>query len=187
MTLKKTSNFDPYFYWRPIVSYTIGKNELGFAYSLQSTGSRLSASDYSGTYTYDMRAKASGFGFYYTLRLNNLGKFETRMYSNIGFNISRVSIQEKFELFETELADFNVDLKGSNAYFEVGVKMTYPMKPCALTVNIGYQYQPMSGQKMYEKDKNEPFEAMDSKFLYPDWSGLRFSVGISKSLNFLHF
>lgn len=45
----------------------------------------------------------------------------------------------------------------------------------------------MAGQKMYEENKDEPFEAMDSKYLYPEWSGLRISVGISKSLKFLHF
>lgn len=136
---------------------------------------------------YDMRTWASGIGACYSLRMNDVGIFQTWMYSNVGINFSKFSIHETFELFETDVSDFSVNLKSSNAYFEAGFRLVYPMKPCSLTLNIGYQYQPSAGQKMYEENKDEPFEAMDSKYLYPEWSGLRISVGISKSLKFLHF
>lgn len=186
LILKKLSNFGPYFFWRPMLSYTLGNNEFGFAYTLQSTGSRIYASDYSGTYCYDMRVKASGLGVLYSLRMNNLGPFQAWMYSNVGINFSNFSILETFELYDTELSDFSVKLKSANPYFEVGVRLVYPLKHFSLSLNMGYQYQPMGGQKMYEENKDEPFEAMNSKYLYPEWTGARISFGISKSLQFLH-
>lgn len=186
ITLKKISNFDPYIFWRPCISYTFGKNELGLAYTLQSTGSRAGAEDYSGSYYYDMRIKASGIGLTYSLYMSELGPFQSWLYSNSGVNISRFSIHEKFDLEDTNLIDYQVDLKSLNAYFEFGLRMVYPLKPCSFTLNIGYQYQPPKGQKMYEENKDVPFEAMDSKFLYPEWTGLRISIGLSKSLGSIH-
>lgn len=186
IVLKKMSNFDPYIFWRPLISYTFGKNELGFSYTLQSTGSRAGAEDYSGSYYYDMRIKASGFGLTYSLYLDDLGPFQSWLYSNSGINSSHFLLHETFNLLEADLIDHQVNLKGVHAYFEAGFRFVYPMKPFSLTLNMGYQYQPPDGQKLYEENKDEPFEAMDSKYLYPDWSGLRISVGFSKSLHFLH-
>ena len=185
----QVSNFPPYLYWRPSLTFYTGKMAFGFFLNLQSTGSRVSASDYSGEYCFDMRIKGYGPGLNVAYNIIEFSDF--KVWGNLaqGFNYTNMNMKEYFELLETTYIDEKIKLNAYNGFIEPGLRLDYKLnnvpfyllKPCLLFFNLGFQFQLLGKQLYYQQPENIYHDSWGYT-LKPDWSGLRVSLGLSLPL-----
>ena len=96
---KITENFPAYFYYKPSLILSFNKFiNFGIVWSFQSTGSRVSRTDYSGEYLYDMKIRASSPGllieFYYPI-----DKFRISFSNEFGINYSKLNLKEYLRVY----------------------------------------------------------------------------------------
>jgi len=180
------SNFPPYLYWRPSLTFYTGKMAFGFFLNLQSTGSRVSASDYSGEYCFDMRIKGYGPGLNVAYNISEFSGFQVWGNLALGFNYTSMNMKEYFEFLETTYTDEKIKLNAYNGFIEPGIRVDYKLnniplhllKPCSLFINLGFQFQLLGKPLYYQKPENV-YQDSWGYTLNPDWSGLRIALGLS--------
>ena len=168
------------------MTFYTGKMSFGFFLNLQSTGSRVSASDYSGEYCFDMRIKGYGLGLNVAYNISNFSGFQVWGNLALGFNYTYLNMKEHFELLGSNYTDEKINLNSYNGFIEPGVRFEYPLNKitlpvvnkCSLFLNVGYQFQLLAKLVYYKKPENVYVDSWGYT-MKPDWSGVRFALGIS--------
>jgi len=176
---KRVSKFPSYYYYNPIVKIEFDKLSFGSFFTFQSTGSRISSKDYSGEYRYDMLAKVKSFGIHYLQKIDPGDSLEFGFYSNIGFNITDLLIEEKLELFEENIVDNDYAFDANSFFIEPGIRLSYHLTPFKIQLTTGYNYE-------FSKKSFEPSDLYSDSFTYyfrsqkikTDWSGFRFGLSL---------
>ena len=182
------SDFPPFFYYRPAVKVKINDLTLGLVYTFQSTGSRVSAKDYSAEYRYDMIIKSGSPGIYGDILLIPDNKVRVGLYSVFGCLFTGLKMSEYFILLESKLIDDAYRFKSFNFFIEPGFNLNYPVKYLDFGLNGGYLLQFGSGSfhfagnkyaKLINQETGEPVK--------PGWNGFRAGLSVSytfhKNLN----
>jgi hypothetical protein len=179
---KLVSDFPAYFYYRPSIIIRFNDFGLGLVYSFQSTGSRISAKDYSGEYRFDMKIKSNTPGIYCEVKLSAENKFNFYLYSIIGPSFSNLETKEYFNVADTVLTNANYKFKAQNYYIEPGINFLFPVKAFSFGLNLGYLIQ-FGDQAFYTGNdkKNILFDTKNQVSVKPDWNGFR--VGLSVFYN----
>jgi len=176
---KLADNFPAYFYYRPsmIIRYT--NFSLGVIYSFQSTGSRVSAKDYSAEYRFDMKVKSDSPAIYFDIRIKDRGKFTLNFYSIIGPAFSNLEIKEYFKVADTVLSNSNLKLKALNYCFEPGINLHLPVKRISFELSLGYLIG--FGDEAFYKGNDKNNMLIDPKnqdTVRPDWNGIRLGISL---------
>jgi hypothetical protein len=171
------SDFPAYWYLRPVLSLQFKKFSVGLNYSFQSTGSRVSAKDYSGEYNFDMKVNSSSSGIYGEVTLVNLKKIRFNLYSAIGISYSRLSLNEYLIVLDQKLTDDSYRYKGQNYFFEPGFNISYPVLFFNIGLYSGYFFG--FGKQAYytNNDKSDKLYIPGSReSIKPDWNGFRLGI-----------
>jgi hypothetical protein len=179
---KLVADFPAYFYYRPSMIIRFKSFGVGLVYSFQSTGSRISAKDYSGEYRFDMKVNSSTPGIYCDAKLSAEDNFSFYLYSIIGPSFSNLETKEYFNVADTLLTNANYKFKAQNYYIEPGINILFSLKAFNFGLNFGYLVQ-FGDQAFYTgKDKkNILFDTKNQASVKPDWNGIR--VGLSVFYN----
>jgi hypothetical protein len=179
---KLIADFPAYFYYRPSMIIRFNNFSFGLIYSFQSTGSRISAKDYSGEYRFDMKVNSNTPGIYCEFKLSTEDKFNFNIYSIIGPSYSNLEIKEYFNIGDTVLTNSKYKFKAQNYYFEPGINFQVPVKAFSFGLTFGYLIQ-FGNQAFYTGNdkKNILINTKSQVSVKPDWNGIR--VGLSVFYN----
>ena len=145
------------------------------------TGGRISLSDYSGKWNFDMLVNGLQGGFHGEIPFLKTNKVEFSGYLDLGVNFSKLELKEYIKVFDEVLTQ-------TERFTAIGFNLQPGLSVC-------YKIFPMlkAGCYLgYEQSVSEPFnEAGSSKaqlgisqdnLTSPDWSGIRTGIQISYTL-----
>jgi len=181
---KIVDNFPAYFYYQPKMVLSFGNFAFGLVCSFQSSGSRVSAKDYSGEYRFDMKVRSNSPGIYTELRISTEDRFNFNLYSIVGPSFTNLEIQEYFNIANTILTNSINKYKAQNYYFEPGINFQVPVKAISFSLSLGYLIH-IGDQAFYSGSdkKNVLYDTKNNVKVSPDWRGLR--AGLSVCYSFI--
>lgn len=164
------NDFPPYFNyhialrWHNNPKTTYFETELGFF----STGSRLNHIDYSGELNIDFLLSSIMTGFEMGTYLNTMNKLNYGFYHQLSYYTTFLKIEEKIRL-GNESESYSSGIRLSHLAIEAGFFGVYNISDrFSLSSSIGYSQQLVTLERASRK---------------PDWSGIRFEVGLIYTSN----
>jgi len=172
-----TSNYPPFFYYKPVFLLSFKKFNVGIQASYSSTGSRISSKDYSGEYLFDTKIHCLAPGLHADLSLFSIRtKSKVYLYSEGGFAFSRLELSESLTVYDEELLNSSYSFKVRNYYIEPGLKFGYTIyRFISAEITAGYFIQ--FGKRELKTDENEMI-LEDNHAIHSDWTGLRCGLSI---------
>ncbi len=181
---KIVSDFPPYFYYQPVLSMKSGKISIGLVYSYQSTGSRISAKDYSGEYRFDMKIHSRSPGIYTDVEMWSISEFSLSVYLTSKATFSKLKTNEYFMLLDSLLTNNNSSYRATTYNFEPGIALTRSLSHFTFGINAGYSID--FWEKAFHNTANKEIILINpenQKKVKPKWSGFRFGLTVMISLN----
>ena len=175
---KIVDNFPGYLYFRPSISLESAGYSIGLIYTFQSTGSRISAKDFSGEYLFDTKVLSTAPGIYGDINILSQKKSKLSIYSMTGLLFSKLKMHEFLTLQNSQVSNQNIDYKAQNYFLEPGLGYYYFLGSFSLGLNAGY-FITIGSQTFYSGDnkKNVLHDYKNQQDVKPDWNGVR--VGFS--------
>jgi hypothetical protein len=170
-----TEDFPVFVNHKFYVTYSFRKLvTIGAFYTYNSTGSRVSYSDYSGEYRFDNVISSHQPGFDIRFKLYD-NKFSLFLYSDAGYSFSNLDISEYFRLLEMEQSQ-SLKLYAGSWQAELGARAAYKWKMLAFGLFVGYAYDFKSTLHTKENKEDIYFNYYTNSEVTEDWSGLRFGL-----------
>jgi len=172
------SDFPAYWYFRPSISLNYERFGIGLLSTFQSTGSRVSAKDYSGEYRFDFGVKSHNPGIFGEVALMTKPKMQLTFSSIVGISLSKLKMAEYTVIYDEVLTNEKYDFKALNYYVEPGFNFYYRVYFMIVGINAGYSLQ--FGKQAYYSKNNKDYKFMcpqTNNPVKPDWNGFR--VGLS--------
>lgn len=180
-----SEDFPAYWHFKPYVKVTLDSVwEIGVNYRYQSTGSRVSYSDYSGSYQFDQLLKAHSFALTFGYKLLSKDKFCVAVGTDMGVSLTALDFEENLVLDNEEYQDESYSFTGASLFIEPNAVLSVPIiHQLALSLHLGYYLQ-LYSDKMSFVDNDEAYlqQINTDKPINPNWSGLR--CGLSASYTF---
>jgi hypothetical protein len=180
---KTVHDFPMYLFYRPYILMNIWRISFGPVYIFQSTGSRVSAKDYSGEYRFDMILNSHAPGIYTEGLLKSPGRFQYSIYSIFGGLFSNMKMIEYLKVWDEIVTNSNIKFKAKNLFLESGFNIRYPVKFLEIGINAGYQFR--LGGKPFYFENNKEAQLINIRTGDPvraGWNGLRIGLSISYAL-----
>lgn len=176
---KVVDNFPEYLYFRPSVSLELAGYSIGLIYTFQSTGSRVSAKDFSGEYRFDTKVHSSAPGIYGDIKILTQKKSRLCIYSMAGLLFSKLKTHEFLTLQRSQVESQNIDFKAQNYFLEPGLSYYYFIGSFSLGLNAGY-FVTIGSQAFYSGDSNKIrlHDYKNQQDVKPDWNGIRAGFSI---------
>lgn len=181
---KIVSDFPPYFYYQPVFILKSGKISIGLVYSYQSTGSRVSAKDYSGEYRFDMKVHSSSPGIYTDVDMWSKHEFSLSVYLTSKATFSELRTSEYFMLLDSLLTNNISKYRAINYNFEPGISLTRSVSHFTFGINAGYSID--FWEKSFHNAANKEIILINpetQKKVKPKWCGFRFGLSVMINLN----
>ena len=177
---KVVDNFPGYLYFRPSVSLVFAGYSIGLIYTFQSTGSRISAKDFSGEYSFDTKVHSSAPGIYGDLKIFSKKKNTLCINSAAGILFYKLNTHESLTLQSSQVQNQVIDFKAQNFFMEPGLSYYYSMGSFCLGLNAGY-FITIGNQAFYYGDINKTklHDYKNQQDVKPDWNGIRAAFSIS--------
>lgn len=182
---KIVANFPSFVYFQPSVVLENNRWNYGAYYSFYSTGSRISATDYSASYLFDTRIRAHTIGLtneYYFLKYRG---FKMGAYSNIGLSMTTYQTKDSFTVLDSVL-NRRVDQKytGYSVVEEPGLMISIPYQSFHFTLNAGYSFQLTgNGLTNAKNDKRKLQNPLTGKEAKVQWNGYKVGLALYYSFN----
>ncbi len=178
---KLVTDFPPYWFYQPSLLIKLHKVAFGLNYTFQSTGSRISAKDYSGEYRLDMKVHSNNLGLVAAVDLLEENNLRFSVYLEPGMAFSDLKINEYLILLDTELENETMRFKALNYYVEPGIEFTYTLFPeISLGLNLGYYFQ--AGKRDFHLDGEKDIlltNPSTRETIKPGWSGIRLGMTLT--------
>jgi hypothetical protein len=178
-----TANFPVYPYFRASAFMNVKGNQVGLAYSFYSTGSRISASDYSGEYRFENLLNAYVPGIFITTPFTQKGKLHIEGRLEGGAIFSKMENNEYFRLYDTVYINSTNKFKSINVYLEPGIRLRYPVYHFICGFYAGYMIQ-FGKQGFYINDRknSQVLNPATQSVLKPGWDGFRINISLAYPL-----
>ena len=175
---KIVSDFPAYWYYKPSISLNYENFSIGLLSIFQSTGSRVSAKDYSGEYRFDLKVKSHNPGIYGETALFTKPKMQLTISSIVGVSWSKLKMEEYTIIYDEVLTNEKIDFKAFSYYVEPGFNFYYRIYFMIVGINAGY-FLPLEKEEFYTNDNKDHMlmSPQTNQPIKPDWNGFR--VGLS--------
>jgi hypothetical protein len=176
---KVVDNFPEYVYFRPSVSLELAWYSIGLICTFQSTGSRISAKDFSGEYRFDTMVRSIAPGIYGDIKILSQNKSRLCIYSMAGLLFSKLKTHEFLTLHSTQVENQNYYFKAQNYFLEPGLGYNYSIGSFSLGLNASY-FITIGSQAFYRGDRNKIklHDYKNQQDVKPDWNGIRAGFSI---------
>lgn len=177
------SDYPAFVYFQPSVVMENGNWNYGLFYNFYSTGSRISASDYSADYLVDTRINANTIGLTGEYYFYQTGIFKIGAYTNLGLSLTHYKLKESLIAADSTLFDIPYQkYRSYNVLGEPGILISIPWQSLQLTFNAGYSFQLFgSGLKKDETTYWNLINPHTGKEAKAQWNGYKLGIGISYS------
>jgi hypothetical protein len=174
------SDFPVFFYYEPGFHLKIKRTGIGILYTYESTGSRISAKDYSAEYRFDMTLGSNSFGLYAGYDVWSNENYKLAVNSTFRVMFSKMKASEYFALRDSVVLDNSAYFNSKNYSLEPGITFSRSFGPyITLEGNAGYLFcfsaQPFRSLEssryiLHYSDSDKPIK--------PDWNGFRLGVSV---------
>jgi hypothetical protein len=177
---KIVSDFPAYPYFRPGLILTWTRFSVGLEYTYQSTGSRISAKDYSGEYRLDMLVHSNNAGLLlgWELIMKNKWRIEAELKGGAAF--SDLKIDYSLELNGELVEDYTSYLDVVQYFFEPGIRFEYEVA-ANLRLGIYGGYYLDTSDKAFKGDYNL-VNPDTREGVGPEWKGLRIGISVGYTM-----
>jgi hypothetical protein len=179
---KIIDNYPSYYNYGFFMQQGIGIFEIGVRYTFNSTGSKISRSDYSGLYSFDSKIKCyNPSAFVSFLLLEPINNLRFSVIPEIGLSLTRLMIEDNLELYEADFtSNESEDFKATSFYFDPSIELKYGIKFINIGIRSGVQIDFAKGELKTSDDL--PLKDKDDNAITPDWSGFHANVFLSFSI-----
>lgn len=173
-------NFDPVFYFGGYVQYELFNHfYMGPVYEYRYTGSRLGTKDYSGVYSFDQYVKAHQIGLKFDYSLLSMKQIVLNAQLSGGASFTDWKMDSNLEARKGgDYSEKHIDkFTGHGWYVSPGISFGYRLIPQVTLIgsaNYSFEIAPR-----YKYLMNTAVNVIN----YPDWSGIKLSLGIELNLN----
>lgn len=180
---KTIANYPPFLYYQPMIRFC-GKNvEIGFLYTNQSTGSRISSKDYSGEYRLDTRIHSNSPAVILNLTKDDFDNFKLWWSLKLGANFTSFKMTEYMHLTGGTTNENSTDLVAGALYFEPGVNISVPVNKFSIELNFAYQKEVFRNDLQTKDNPNEGI-SLKKNFMESDlWDGFRLGITVAYTLS----
>jgi hypothetical protein len=181
---KIVSDFPPYLYFRPSISYNIKRIKFGLMLSFQSTGSKISSKDYSGNYFFKMKIKSIQYGFQINGTILKNEKLNISLSGLTGPIHSTLRIEEYLNVNDRKLIDDKYLFNSNNWFIEGGVITTKNInKNINFSAIISYHFQ-IGKQSFYHEQKEIIlYDPITNIPIQPNWNGLVLGMSLGLKID----
>lgn len=178
---KMVADYPSFVYFQPSVVVENDHWNYGAYYSFYSTGSRISANDFSANYLFDTRIHAHTIGLtneYYFLKYR---LFTMGAYSNTGLSLTNFQFNESFTVLDSVLhRTGDQKYTGHSVVEEPGLMISLHYQSFRFTFNAGYSFQ-LTGNGLTNKWKlKNPLTGKDAE---TQWNGYKVGLAIYYSFD----
>ncbi len=168
---KIVSNFPSFFYYQPSIILREKNFGFGICYKFESTGSRISSSDYSGEYRYDMIIYSNSPCFIAVYDISVSNNIRIGLYALAGLVFTNLKMNEYLHVIDTTLTNSTYKFNAQNEIVEPGFSVNYNLKNIGLMLNLGYLIQTKDGSFSTNNDQNS-----NTNSIKPNWNGYRIGL-----------
>jgi hypothetical protein len=164
-----TDNFPMTFQFGGHFAVQLSNNyKIGILYAYNSTGSRLTSSDYSGSYYFDNIVTGHTIGMLNGFRVYSHEAFRIDFQANIGVVASILKMNEALNVADTSMSASS-HFTATGIFLEPRFEGSYQWKHLKVGAYLGYLVNPMG--KITDDDGQKSSATIN-------WSGLRFGIEI---------
>lgn len=133
-----TENFPTSPFFQVEAGYTFEQLYIGFIYTYNSTGSRITSSDYSGTYYYDiiLTGHIPGISIGYCQRIND--KLKLYYKSDFGEIFSILKMNETIMVKNVDSNEEKTNLVATSFYAKPNLQLSYELNKIRFYLSLGY-------------------------------------------------
>ncbi|MGE5424173.1 MAG: hypothetical protein ACM3N9_02350 [Syntrophothermus sp.] len=165
-----TNNFPGYLSFGGFMVEHFGFYGIGITYQYNSTGARVTSSDYSGRYNFDESLRCNSIGLRNNFLLDKFGNCGIGATLDAGVNFTKMKIEETLVLNNSTVHDQTMNLESTSFFLHPGLFADYLIFPFLKAgINAGYQIDFKGMLKIEELESG----------LKSDWSGFRLQVSLS--------
>lgn len=178
---KTTVSFPANFGFKAYMGQYAGtKVFIALKYSMNSTGSLISRSDYSGSYGFKMRTHYHSPGVLVHIKMFSFSRYRIWFCTETGYNFSSLELRETMKTAGNSNEEIT-DYRSTNFYFEPGLKTNYPLNSFfSVEAYAGYTFDVMGGLKLKDDfDIKELIDIGHHAGYTINWSGIRIGLGIT--------
>jgi hypothetical protein len=171
-----TDNFPATFYYQGEAGYNFRRFFAGLNYAYNSTGSRLTVSDYSGSYHYDVILTGHMPGIslgVFTTFSNNLKLYYV---GDAGVVFSSLKLRESFILGEFPDQEEKFDLKARSYFAKPHLRLSYELHHVKVSLSGGY-FIDFGAPFHMKDDKKHELRNFRNEKVESGWNG--FTTGLS--------
>jgi hypothetical protein len=175
-----TDNFPVFPCFKASAFLLNNQKQFGLSISFHSTGSRISAQDFSGEYKYDNLLKAYLAGLFIQAPARKIGKMQLEGRLEGGMIYSELRHEEFLQLYDTVYINNSNQFKSINAYIEPGLRLSLPVFSFKLGIYAGYMVQ--FGKKGFyidNRNSSQVYNPATNSVLKPEWDGFRVSISLA--------
>lgn len=177
------SDFPPFLNYSASLKVRVNNFRYGLEYSYLTTGSRVSAKDYSGEYLLDMTLNGHSAGLSAGFVIPSTGKLEFSFSGVAGVIFTRLRINENLVVLENQILDTRLRAQSETPYVGPVIGISYPAGVFDFGLNAGYLFQ-ITKDNFALTDGTEGILLNPStgKSVGPGWDGFR--VGLTAGVRF---
>ncbi len=175
-----TDNFPITPYFQLNAGYTFKKLSVGTLYTFNSTGSRITSTDYSGSYYFDLILSGHLAG----LTVGSFKSFNNKWLiiynAEIGSVFSSLKMKESVIINNFDSYDDETDFAAISIYSKPNVQLSYELKKLSLGLSVGYLIDFKSQFRLKNQKDAVLINPSSHTKVKSGWNG--FMIGFSLSL-----
>lgn len=177
------SDFPPFLNYSASFKVRVNNFRYGLEYSYFTTGSRVSAKDYSGEYLMDMTLNGHLAGMSAGFVVSSSGKLEFAFSGVMGVIFTRLRINENLVVLENQILDTRFNAQSKAPYAGPVIGISYPAGVFDFGLNGGYLFQITKGNfALTDGNEGILLNPSTGKSVGPGWGGFR--VGLTAGVRF---
>jgi hypothetical protein len=180
--LEVTSSFPPYLFYQLLYGYNHSNSEFGLGLRYTSTGGRMATSDYSGSLTYDQLLQMYSIGISYGgILAKSNDKLFIRFKWLVYYDLSNLKLKNTLKIGEEEQSE-EIALASSGLSLLPMLLIDYQFgHQLSAFFAAGYELNPLN-QAFHQKGNKDAILSTPDGNIGPDWTGYRFSFGITYTI-----
>lgn len=180
---KVVSDFPPFLNYSASLKVRVNNFRYGLEYSYLTTGSRVSAKDYSGEYLLDMTLNGHSAGLSAGYVIPSSGKPEFSFSGVTGVIFTGLRIDENLVVLENQVIDTRFRARSNAPFAGPVIGISYPAGVFDFGLNAGYLFQITTGNfALTDGYEGVLLNPSTGKSVGPGWDGFR--LGLTAGVRF---
>ena len=177
---KVMEHFPNNIYYSSFIEFDASRiSSFGIELAYHTTGGRNHIKDYSGEYALEMKLNGYSYGIYYKNRMKLNNNFEAIVGLGLGIVNSYLLLTESITISDINSDSQDFKVESMNFYGKPIIGISYKVHK-KINIHVSSAYQFDATNNLHLKDnENAKLRSDSNKNIDSNWSGMRFSLGMT--------